>query len=215
MYNIYELIVNLIMKGIINIMPGYTIHLAVGKVFSETNNIKDEEKLREFLEGIIAPDGVQDKSTTHYGPYSSQPDLNRFIKENGVKNYYDLGYFLHLATDHLFYNMFLRYWLNHRFEEAIYDDYCKLNNKLINRYGLTIPENIKNKITTKDGEPEILDEKQICRFIEAVGGIPFKSILLEIASLLDTEPSIDVNRRIANEFYREIGGEENSSAKEL
>ena len=46
-------------------MAGYVIHLAVGEEFIRNfpNEIKNYE---EFIEGIIYPDSVSDKSITHY-----------------------------------------------------------------------------------------------------------------------------------------------------
>ena len=85
-------------------MPGYVIHLAVGKVYSQNNEINDLER---FKEGIIAPDIEEDKSKSHYGPYSSSPGLNEFLEKQGIKDSYNEGYFLHLLTDYLFYNKYI------------------------------------------------------------------------------------------------------------
>ena len=43
-------------------MPGYVIHLAIGKEYAKRNSIKNEE---EFLNGCIMPD-LQDKVMSHY-----------------------------------------------------------------------------------------------------------------------------------------------------
>ena len=45
-------------------MPGYMIHLAVGKVYAENNKIED---IKVFEKGIIDPDMIEDKSKSHYG----------------------------------------------------------------------------------------------------------------------------------------------------
>ena len=68
-------------------MPGYVIHLAVGKVYSQNNEINDLER---FKEGIIAPDIEEDKSKSHYGPYSSSPGLNEFLEKifSGWKDWF-------------------------------------------------------------------------------------------------------------------------------
>lgn len=49
-------------------MPGYIIHVAVGKIYAQNNEIED---LQSFYRGIIDPDMTDDKSKTHYGPISS------------------------------------------------------------------------------------------------------------------------------------------------
>ena len=49
-------------------------------------------------------------------------DLNKFVQEHSNFDSYTEGYFLHLATDHLFYNRFLKTW-----NKSIYEDYNLLN----------------------------------------------------------------------------------------
>ena len=152
-------------------MPGYVIHLAVGKIYSQNNEIED---LKSFEKGIIAPDMSEDKSKSHYGPYSSSPGLNRFVQENGISCSYDEGYFLHLATDYLFYNRFLKKW-----DKIIYEDYDRLNSILIDKYGIKIPEDIQEKVKFKKGKPSILNEDDICNFINSVGRINIRQITLK------------------------------------
>lgn len=152
-------------------MPGYVIHLAVGKVYQKNNEIKDVES---FERGVIAPDLAKDKAKSHYGTYSSSPDLNKYLTERKVTNEFDEGYFLHLLTDYLFYNKFLETWDKH-----IYDDYDKLNDRIMKKYNVIIPEELLNEVKTKNGEPEILNEGKIYRFIDAVGKINIRKILEE------------------------------------
>lgn len=150
-------------------MPGYVIHLAVGKVYSQHNKIKD---LQRFERGIIMPDTIKDKSKSHYGPASSQPDLNKFIQINGISSSYDEGYFLHLFTDYLFYNRFLKRW-----EPSIYEDYDKLNAGIIQRYNIELMEEIKGAVRFKTGTLTLLSEEQIYHFIETVGRINVREIV--------------------------------------
>lgn len=152
-------------------MPGYVIHLAVGKVYSKYNEIED---LKSFEKGIIEPDRAKDKSKSHYGPYSSQPDLNRFIKTNGISTNYEEGYFLHLVTDYLFYNKFLKRW-----DSNIYEDYDKLNARIVQKYGITIPEEIQKVVQFKDGKPSVLDEDELYKFINSVGKINIRKLVLQ------------------------------------
>lgn len=60
-------------------MAGYVIHLAVGEEYirKHPNEINNYE---EFIEGVIYPDSVTDKSLTHYGLKSSQVNLKRFLR---------------------------------------------------------------------------------------------------------------------------------------
>ena len=147
-------------------MPSFTIHLAVAKKYIEKH---PEENKEEFYRGVIDPD-LKDKSVSHFGPNSSSPDLNRYIQEVGLNSSYNRGYFLHLLTDDLFYNRYLE-----MFSEEIYDDYDRINRRLIEKYQLTIPENIKAKVDFKDEKTKILDFEGICKFIDTVGNIDIES----------------------------------------
>ena len=162
-------------------MPGYVIHLAVGKVYLRDNKV---ENVTEFERGIIAPDIVADKSKSHYGPDSAEPDLNRYIELNREFDDFKEGYFLHLLTDHLFYNRFLQEW-----SPDIYDDYNKLNRAIVQRYGIIIPKEVQDIVKYEVGRPKILDEDRLYKFIETVGKINIRELFLF--------PNVDFNK----EFY--------------
>lgn len=149
-------------------MPGYVIHLAVGKVYSQNNKIED---LNGFERGIIEPDMFENKAESHYGPYSSSPGLNQFMQAHGISCSYDEGYFLHLVTDYLFYNRFLNKW-----DTAIYDDYDKLNSRLMKKYEINLPEDVQKKVKFEAGEPRILNEDNLYKFINSVGKINIRQI---------------------------------------
>lgn len=150
-------------------MPGYVIHLAVGKVYAQNNKIED---LNVFERGIIEPDILENKAESHYGPYSSQPGLNDFLQKNGISSSYNEGYFLHLVTDYLFYSRFLSRW-----DKAIYDDYDKLNSRIIQKYGIVVPKDVQEKVKFKNGETIILNEEDLYKFINAVGKINFRQMI--------------------------------------
>ena len=120
--------------------------------------IKDHNK---FIEGVIPPDGVTDKSITHYGPKSSKVNLKLFLESNEINDDFNKGYFLHLVTDYLFYNRFLDY-----FSKDIYNDYDILNKTLEEKYNVKIPEEVKNKVFYKTGETKILNLESVIEFIE-------------------------------------------------
>lgn len=148
-------------------MPGYVIHLAIGKEYIRRNSINNEE---EFLKGVIMPD-LLDKRTSHFGNASSNPDFSEFLKVNSLDSEYNQGYYLHLITDYLFYNKYLQ-----EFSEEIYSDYNKLNGFLIERYGISIPPVLQGVVKFSDGEPVILKKESICEFIEAVSRLDLKRI---------------------------------------
>ena len=152
-------------------MAGYVIHLAVGKIYIQNNEINN---LSEFEKGIIAPDMEVDKSKSHYGPYSSKPNLKKYIEMNRNFDEFKEGYFLHLITDYLFYNRFLTRW-----SSEIYEDYDKLNNVIIKKYGIIVPKEIQDIVNYKKGKPKVLDENRLYRFIDSVGKINIREMLLK------------------------------------
>lgn len=161
-------------------MPGYMIHLAVGSVYLKKNKIGDIES---FNKGIIAPDMIPDKTKSHYRLNSSKPGLNNFIELNGISSDYNEGYFLHLLTDYLFYNRFLKRW-----DSNIYNDYDKSNKKIKEKYRIIIPKEIENVVQFKTGKLEVLDEEEIYKFIECVGKINVREIIAK--SNIDCEKEI-------------------------
>lgn len=144
------------------IMAGYVIHLAVAESYikKHEDDIKDYNR---FIEGVIFPDSVSDKSITHYGEKSSKTDLKAFLEDNKIDNDYNKGYFLHLVTDYIFYNKLLKY-----FSKDIYNDYDILNEKLQKKFNVILPENIKDKVFYKEGKTKVLKLENIIKFIEDV-----------------------------------------------
>lgn len=168
-------------------MPGYVIHLAAGKVYEKHNKIAD---IQSFEKGIIVPDLAEDKAKSHYGPYSSKAGLNQYLQENGISTNYQEGYFFHLATDYLFYNKFLKQW-----DPIVYEDYDKLNAKLMQKYGVVLPKEIQEKVKFKEGAPQILKEEDLCKFIEGVGKIPIRQIV--------SQKSVDYKKIVCEQFQIE------------
>lgn len=150
-------------------MPGYVIHLAVGKKQIELNKIKNKE---EFINGIIAPDLLKQKGIdSHYGD-SSNPNLKEFLNTRDMQSDYNKGYFVHLATDFLFYNKFLEKW-----SPNIYEDYNILNKRLVEKYQIDIPEQVKKYVKFKEGDLLTLDFNDIIDFIDATGRLSFEEFL--------------------------------------
>lgn len=152
-------------------MPGYVIHLAIGKKYIDKNKIKDTDA---FLQGCIMPD-LLDKKSSHYGESSSNPDFQKFLETNSLDSEYNQGYLLHLISDYLFYNKYLKRFVE-SFSDEIYHDYNKLNKFLIEKYNVEIPEKIKSVVGFENGEPTILKKDSICSFIDAISEIDFTQI---------------------------------------
>ncbi len=154
-------------------MPGYVIHLAVAEEYLKKN--KKNEKYNEFIDGIIFPDSVKDKSLTHYGEKSSKSNLYKFLENNKIDNSFNRGYFLHLLTDYLFYNRYID-----TFSKDIYNDYDILNNYLIEKYDVKLPEKIKESVFFKEGKLHILSLEIIEKLIEDISNLDLDEIAKEV-----------------------------------
>lgn len=152
-------------------MAGYIIHLAVGEEFLKNfpNEIKNYD---DFIEGIIYPDSVKDKSLTHYGPKSSQVNLRDFFNKREIEDDFNKGYFLHLVTDYLFYNKFLEIFS----KQYIYNDYDILNKDLEKEFQVKIPNKIKDEVFYLDGKTQILSLEKTMKFIRKTAKYDLRNI---------------------------------------
>ncbi len=156
-------------------MPGYVIHLAVAEEYLRKHSQK-KENYNQFINGTIFPDSVTDKSKTHYGDGSSNSNLYKFLLDRDMKTSFNRGYFLHLLSDYLFYNKYIEC-----FSKKIYDDYDLLNKKLIDKYKVTLPEEVKNKVFYKDyGELTILSESLVEKFVDEISNMDIYNIAEEV-----------------------------------
>ena len=156
-------------------MPGYVIHLAVAEKYLE-KHLNKKENYNEFIEGVIFPDSVEDKSKTHYGDGSSHSNLPKFLSKHSLDNSFNRGYFIHLLTDYLFYNKYIEV-----FSKDIYNDYDLLNNKLIDKYHVVLPDKIQNQVFFKnDGDLKILSMNLIDSLITEISQLDIDIIAEEI-----------------------------------
>ena len=167
-------------------MPGFTIHIAVGKEYirKHEGKIQNESK---FIKGIIAPDLdeekneiVKDKSITHYGSwgkYQVTTNIDEFLKDEKVdiKEDYWKGYFLHLLKEYYFYNKYFKQEFTNmkNNQDKFYYDYDCLNFNLIKKYNIQILDNIKKYmyINKNNNEPKYLKEDKIIDFIDKISNI--------------------------------------------
>ena len=156
-------------------MPGYVIHLSVAEEYLRKQT-KIKENYDEFIEGVIYPDSVNDKSLTHYGKSSSYSNLYNFLKERELKNSFNRGYFLHLLTDYLFYNKYIDF-----FSKDIYNDYDILNRQLIDKYNVTLPEKIKKYVFFKENlELKILSLPLVEKIITDISSMQLDDIAKQV-----------------------------------
>lgn len=182
-------------------MPSLVMYLAVAKKYMEKHSEENEE---EFIEGILAPDRrinlTSEKAKLHYGEKTShRPDLNRYYHEQGLESSYNRGYFLNLITDYLFYNKYLQ-----EYSADIYDDYKKMNSRIIDKYNLSIPEDIENQVDIVDGEIKVINENEVYKFIETVGQLDLEQYKEQIKET-DKEHQIKLIGLKEGLLFKQIG----------
>lgn len=154
-------------------MAGYVIHLAVAEEYLKKTKVK--ENYEEFIEGIIAPDDVKDKSQTHYGEKSNLTRLDDFFKDRNLANSFNRGYFLHLVTDYIFYNKVFD-----TYSKDIYNDYDILNAILIEKYNVKLPDRIKDFVFFKEGELKLLSLDKVDKCIQMASCMEIDEIEKEV-----------------------------------
>ena len=173
-------------------MPGFTIHLAIGKRYIDKhkNQIKNEE---EFIKGIMAPDLnkemteiEKDKSKSHYGiwgNYNVTTNIDKFLKDEkvNIEQDYWKGYFLHLITDHYFYSVDFINEFNQtkKNNENLYNDYDCLNATLrkdymIDKYKI---DAIEKYMYIIEKEPKYLKLEKVEKFIEKISSFDIKDTI--------------------------------------
>lgn len=175
-------------------MASFNIHLAIANKYLVKNHINNK---KEFYNGIIDPDLVENKIQSHYTdlksknlliPYlEGKAQLNKFLLENDIDTDYNKGVFLHLITDYLFFKDFFDndYLINITYDDFVKDlfySYKYVNNYLENKYKLDLNQfgdklttSIKNDINTKKSEcndfKNILEFDKLDLFIEKVSSV--------------------------------------------
>ena len=121
-------------------MASAIIHLAVAKTLEQNFNIKNK---KDYYLGSIAPDISkqigENKQKSHFlfNSLDNIPNIELFTKKypNFKNNSFDLGYFIHLYTDKIWFKIFL--------SKILAGNYIKLlDGTIIN----TTPEEIQNII---------------------------------------------------------------------
>lgn len=171
-------------------MAGYVIHLAVAEEYLRKHTAKKEE-YKDFIEGVIFPDSVKDKSETHYGVKSCEANLYDFLKENEIDNSFKRGYFLHLLTDYLFYNKYID-----TMSKDMYIDYDILNKSLMEKYKVILPEKIKDSVYFKEGDLKILSREIVEKMIEDISLMDIDKIAEEVKADPDKWTKIRKLKRI-------------------
>ena len=164
-------------------MPGFTIHLAIGKRYYEKHKgqIEDNEN---FIRGIIEPDlytnineREQYKTKSHYANFKNNHryiDIGKFLEDKKVdiENDYWKGYFMHLLTDYYFYSIDFKEECkkSKSNNEKFYHDYDCLNKQLISKYKTDVYniKPIEKTMNIINEEPKYLEYKKVVEFIEKI-----------------------------------------------
>ena len=140
-------------------MASALIHLAVAKKLTENINIKNR---KDYYLGSIAPDLSKqiglNKMSSHFLIHTKEdvPNTEMFINKypNFMNNEFELGYFIHLYTDKLWFDGFLNNFIcnnsiklldgtiiettKEEMQNMIYSDYTNMNIQLIDKYDMDL-----------------------------------------------------------------------------
>lgn len=140
-------------------MASAIIHLAVAKTLEKHFNI---ESPRDYYLGTIAPDIAkqigENKRRSHFLVNSRDdiPNIDLFIEKYPTfkSNSFDLGYFIHLYTDKIWFSRFLPNIIAGNYlklldgtvlnttpeemQKLLYQDYTNLNVKLLDQYNMDL-----------------------------------------------------------------------------
>lgn len=155
-------------------MSGYVIHLAIAEEYIRKHK-NENNNYDEFIRGVIFPDGVGDKSKTHYGQSSSKVNLQSFLREHEINSSFEKGYFLHLLTDYLFYNRYID-----TFSKEVYNDYDIINSHLMKKYNVTLPERVKSRVSFKEGKTKILSLEKAQKIIDDISSMDLEVVKKQI-----------------------------------
>ena len=186
-------------------MASFSIHLAIGKRYIDKNNIND---IVSFKKGIIAPDLALNKNESHYTTFLDKSKLEYYLNNriqlydylinNKVDNDYELGVFIHLVTDYIFFaHFFDKEYIKsvdiNIFNNDLYHSYDNVDNYVKTKYNLDytgIKESIDNAIelarkkknTTYDKGNDIIPIDKLDEFIEYVSSIDMYKYIDKIIS---------------------------------
>lgn len=160
-----------------------TIHLAIAKKYLQNNLGHNYEKV---IAGTIYPDAAENNDKSHYTNKNRGSDnvshvrgkvnLYAFLEEHEVFDDFELGWFLHLITDYLFFEecFTIKYLEENSYEkfcEDLYFAYSCLNSYLSEKYAITDDDYKAYPSVYYPGIPYqdcILSCKAIDEFIERV-----------------------------------------------
>jgi len=175
-------------------MPSYGIHRAVGAMYLKHNKLTNPEA---FMEGIVKPDvlsdlGGESKVKTHFGykpkvkekvknDFKSKCNLYLYLTSSLPKTDLDMGYFLHLITDHLWFYRFLYYpgFEKVYTKKLLYHDYACVAKEVERVYHVQDGMPPLSWATIED-EPKLFSRKGMHVFIEYCAKLNLAELISQI-----------------------------------
>lgn len=130
-------------------MASSAIHLAIAKKYIKKHN---NLNYKEFIKGTLYPDAETNKFELHYpispiidelaiGVYN-KVNLYAFLMDYPKPNDFELGWFLHLVTDYLFFQEcfseeYLKNIKSEDFTKELYHSYDCLDSYVLAKYNIT------------------------------------------------------------------------------
>ncbi len=176
-------------------MACMSLHLAIAKQYLENHKTLSA---REVIKGTIYPDSIKGDDKTHYtNPFrgcdnvshvKGKVNLYAFLKEHESLNAFELGWFLHLVTDYLFFQECFteEYLLSRTYQEfctELYHTYSFVNLYMEEKYNITkedfkdYPSEYYPGIFYEDC---ILSKERIDTFIKRVSSIDLFTYIVKI-----------------------------------
>lgn len=172
-----------------------TIHLAIAKKYLENHKELNYEKV---IAGTLYPDAAENNDKSHYtninrgrdniGHVRGKVNLYEFLKEHKNLDDFELGWFLHLVTDYLFFEECFKeeYLLNNSYKDFckdLYFAYDHLHIYLSEKYNIEMNDYKSYPSEYYPGKPYeecILSKEMIDDFITRVSTIDLNKYINKI-----------------------------------
>ena len=177
-------------------MASCIVHIAISEEIYKRINNKNIINHYEYILGSIAPDISrvlnQDKRRSHFFKEDNLPNINSFLKKykTTLNKSFNLGYYIHLYTDLLFYRDFLPLFIKEDLlytditcldksklklsiedtRDILYNDYSNLNIQVINEYNLDL-DLFYTECKIPDTNIDEIDIKKLNILIDKMGTI--------------------------------------------
>lgn len=174
-----------------------SIHLAISKLYLEKSKISVDKY--KVLEGTLYPDTVKDKNVSHYADIEKRGkdnishlqgkvNLYNFLLSHSNLDDFELGWFIHLVTDYLFFDeCFSKYYLlitsYEQFRKDLYFSYDCISEYISNKYRITKEDYtiyLSEFYPGKEYQECLFSKEMLDSFIERVSSIDLEKYINKI-----------------------------------